>query len=90
MNKNIFNIFFAIIFVASTYTLMTGFNATTILVTSMFIISNSFINLFILPNIWRLMYIKRYSIKQKRIETKYWETEKISEQTFVGINDFNI
>ncbi|QKX41037.1 peptide transporter [Metamycoplasma hominis] len=90
LNKNIFNIFFAIIFVASTYTLMTGFNATTILVTSMFIISNSFINLFILPNIWRLMYIKRYSIKQKRIETKYWETEKISEQTFVGINDFNI
>ncbi|WP_427902877.1 protein translocase subunit SecDF [Metamycoplasma alkalescens] len=49
-----------------------------------------YLHLFIIPKIWSSLLIKKYQKKQKRIENNYWKTEKIAEQTFIGINDFSI
>ncbi|AWX69224.1 protein translocase subunit SecDF [[Mycoplasma] anseris] len=47
-------------------------------------------NILLLPLIWMHMEIKKYERKQKRISKSYWNSKKVEEQTFIGINDYSI
>ncbi|AXE60675.1 peptide transporter [[Mycoplasma] phocae] len=84
------NIFVAIALMSVILPLITNLNPTFVISLSLGIISLSLINIFLIPNIWRLLYIKKYEIKKNRIKNNYWKTEEIEEQTFIGINDFSI
>ncbi|ACF07257.1 bifunctional preprotein translocase subunit SecD/SecF [Metamycoplasma arthritidis] len=46
-------------------------------------------NLFLVTDIWRKMTMLKFKLKTKRIESNYWNTQKVEEQTFVGINDYS-
>ncbi|MBN0970768.1 protein translocase subunit SecDF [Mycoplasma phocoeninasale] len=88
--RQMLNIFVAIALMSTVLPLITNLNPTFILSLGFGIISVSLINIFLIPNIWRLLYIKKYEIKKNRIKNNYWKTEEIEEQTFIGINDFSI
>ncbi|VEU59805.1 protein translocase subunit SecDF [Mesomycoplasma neurolyticum] len=49
----------------------------------------TFSSLFVATNIWLFVEIIRNKNKKKRIDKNYWNTQKINEQTFTAINDFN-
>ncbi|ENY68680.1 Protein-export membrane protein [Metamycoplasma auris 15026] len=49
-----------------------------------------YLNLFIIPKIWESLLNKKYHNKQIRIHNDFWKTQKIEEQTFIGINDFSM
>ncbi|WGI36398.1 protein translocase subunit SecDF [Mesomycoplasma lagogenitalium] len=51
-------------------------------------IFTSYSSLFIAPFIWLLIENIRNKRKSKRIRSGYWNTQKVKEQTFHGINDF--
>ncbi|WP_412031400.1 protein translocase subunit SecDF [Metamycoplasma buccale] len=69
--------------------LMTSLNKTIVLGTTFGLISLVFINMFLIPNISMRMYMLKYKNKAKRIESGFWNTQKIREQSFIGINDFS-
>ncbi|MGZ9413186.1 protein translocase subunit SecDF [Mycoplasma sp. Z386] len=52
------------------------------------VVFGTYSSLFIASHIWLLVETWRNKRKAKRIANKYWNTQKIKEQTFVGINDF--
>ncbi|UWD34348.1 protein translocase subunit SecDF [Mesomycoplasma molare] len=54
------------------------------------VLFGTYSSLFIATNIWLLIETKRNKFKAQRIKKNYWNTEKIKEQTFAGINDFEV
>ncbi|TPE57433.1 peptide transporter [[Mycoplasma] falconis] len=88
--RNLFTFLFAIVFIIANLNLITDLNSTFVLGFSFGLISTAFINQFLITYIWMKLLNRKYQIKEKRIKNKYWKTEKIEEQTFIGINDFSI
>ncbi|TPR54086.1 protein translocase subunit SecDF [Metamycoplasma neophronis] len=88
--RQMFNFIYAIIAMILCATLMKTLNTTLILTFGFGVISIVLVNLFLMPNIWMRLYMISFHRKQKRIENGYWNTEKIQEQTFIGINDFSM
>ncbi|PZW01413.1 protein translocase subunit SecDF [Metamycoplasma auris] len=101
--KDIFSIWITDIFLVQNVNLLLGI---AILITAPFLLVNIsfsvifslgfsivimwYLNLFIIPRIWEALLIKKYSNKQIRIQKEFWKTQKIEEQTFIGINDFSM
>lgn len=54
------------------------------------LIFGTFSSLFLSTQIWVLLETYRNKQKQKRIESNYWNKQKIREQNFNGINDYSV
>ncbi|UVD81472.1 protein translocase subunit SecDF [Mycoplasma iguanae] len=54
------------------------------------LVFGTFSSLFIAPQVWIELELLRNKWKKKRIDKNYWKTQKIREQTFKGINDFQV
>ncbi|WP_033160801.1 protein translocase subunit SecDF [[Mycoplasma] collis] len=52
------------------------------------IVFGTFSSLFIATNVWLFFETLRNKWKKSRIDNKYWNVQKINEQTFININDF--
>ncbi|BAP39345.1 protein translocase subunit SecDF [Metamycoplasma canadense] len=70
--------------------LLVNISINAILIFGLSFVFNWYLNLFITPRIWEMLVNKKYKNKQKRIQNNFWQTEKIQEQTFIGINDFSM
>ncbi|AFX74096.1 Protein-export membrane protein secD [Mesomycoplasma hyorhinis SK76] len=74
------------------FVLMIFYNSIDILFSfAMFVgvVFGTFSSLFIATTIWVKLETKRNKRKSKRIDVGYWKVQKISEQTFANINDYN-
>ncbi|MGY6171762.1 protein translocase subunit SecDF [Candidatus Mycoplasma pogonae] len=47
-------------------------------------------SLFIAPQVWYHLEVLRNKMKAKRMNDNFWNKSKIKEQTFTGINDYNV
>ncbi|WP_373441287.1 protein translocase subunit SecDF [Metamycoplasma equirhinis] len=88
--RQLFNMILSVVIIILFKLLITDINLSFGLTFGLGLVSLSLINLFIIPNIWMHLYFKKYEIKKRRIENGYWNTEKIEEQVFNGINSFSI
>ena len=87
----IVNLFTWIAFIPLSIYLMNSLNNSFIYSISYASILFTFINIFLLPNIWKNIVNLKYKLKQKRIDSKYWSSRSsIEEQTFIGINEYAI
>ncbi|MBN4089500.1 peptide transporter [Mycoplasma enhydrae] len=84
------NMLIAIGFMISAPFLLVTISFSAIMAIGVGFIALWYLNLFIMPKIWESLTNLKYANKLKRIQNDFWNTEKIQEQTFIGINDFSI
>lgn len=85
-----FNLFLGFILLSSAPFLLVNVSFNLILAFQLSLLFIWYLNLFIMPKIWEQLINIKFKNKQKRIENDFWKTEKIQEQTFIGINDFSM
>lgn len=84
------NMILGIVFMVSAPFLLVTISMAPIISIGLSFILLWYLNLFIMPRIWEWLTNLKYTNKLKRIKNDFWNTEKIQEQTFIGINDFSI
>ncbi|WP_369086051.1 protein translocase subunit SecDF [Metamycoplasma spumans] len=87
--RQIMNLVSIIAIIVLSLTLMQALNKTGLLVFSFGVISTVLLNLFLIPNLWMRLTKLHFHKKIKRMNNGFWNTEKIEEQTFIGINDYS-
>ena len=91
LSRQLTNLTTWIIFIPLTLYLMNSLNSSFVYSISYALIMLSFINIFLIPNIWRSIVVLKYKLKQKRIEKGYWLSKSsVEEQSFIGINEYSI
>ncbi|MGX9357862.1 protein translocase subunit SecDF [Mycoplasma sp. 773] len=85
-----FNVILGFVLLSSAPFLLVSVSFNAIFSLQLALLFTWYLNMFIIPRLLEHLINLRYKNKHKRIENDFWKTEKIQEQTFIGINDFSM